>query len=72
MTYRDYFRAKILKLDMNDRDKTIDLMREMLDAFDEVESKAAFAEGRAKKLADQNQRQLAMIDNLEKTLRLKR
>lgn len=72
MTYRDYFRAKILKLDMNDRDKTIDLMREMLDALDEVESKAAFAEGRAKKLADQNQRQLAMIDNLEKTLRLKR
>lgn len=72
MTYRDYFRAKILKLDINDCDKTYALMNEMLDALSETEDKVAFAEGRVKKLNDQTQRQMAMIDNLEKTLRLKR
>ena len=68
MAYRDYFLPKVLKLDINDRDKVYDLMHEMLDAFVQVEAKGAFAEMRVKKLTEQNQRQAAMIDNLEKTL----
>ena len=68
MAYRDYFRQKILKLDTSDRSKTFDLLHEMLDAFQQVEAKVQFAEIRIKKLTEQNQRQLALIDNLEKTL----
>lgn len=68
MAYRDYFLPKVLRLDINDRDKTYDLMHEMLDAFSQIEAKVAFAEMRTKKLIEQNQRQVAMIDNLEKTL----
>lgn len=67
-TYRDYFLPKVLKLDINDHDKVYDLMHEMLDAFVQAEARAGFAEMRVKKLTEQNQRQLAMIDNLEKTL----
>lgn len=68
MSCRDYFRSKVLKLDTSDRSKTFDLLHEMLDAFQQVEAKVQFAEIRIKKLAEQNQRQLALIDNLEKTL----
>ena len=68
MAYRDYFRQKILKLDTSDRNKTYELMHEMLDAFQQVEANVLSAEMRIKKLTEQNQRQLALIDNLEKTL----
>ena len=67
-TYRDYFLPKFLKLEINDHDKVYDLMHEMLDAFVQAEARAGFAEMRVKKLTEQNQRQVAMIDNLEKTL----
>ena len=67
-SYRDYFLPKVLKMDINDHDKVYDLMHEMLDAFVQAEVRAGFAEMRVKKLTEQNQRQLAMIDNLEKTL----
>ena len=67
-TYRDYFLPKVLKLENNDHDKVYDLMHEMLDAFVQAEARAPFAELRVKKLTEQNQRQVAMIDNLEKTL----
>ena len=67
-TYRDYFLPKVLKLDINDHDKVYDLMHEMLVAFVQAEAKTGFAEMRVKKLTEQNQRQLAHINNLEKTL----
>jgi len=67
-TYREYFLPKVLKLDINNRDQVYDLMHEMLDAFVQAEARAGFAEMRVKKLTEQNQRQVAMIDNLEKTL----
>ena len=68
MSYRDYFRSKVLKLDISDRDKVYALVQEMLDALTQTEAKAAFAEVRIKQLTDKNQRQAAMIDSLEKTL----
>ena len=68
MAYREYFRQKILKLDTSDRSKTYELMHEMLDAFQQVEANVLSAQMRIKKLTEQNQRQLALIDNLEKTL----
>ena len=55
-------------MDINDHDKVYDLMHEMLDAFVQAEARAGFAEMRIKKLTEQNQRQVAMIDDLEKTL----
>lgn len=67
-SYHDYFLLKMLKLDINDHDQAYALMHEMLDAFVQAEARTGFAEMRVKKLTEQNQRQVAMIDNLEKTL----
>lgn len=70
MTYRDYFLTKINLVSTGpvDKDKMYDLMVEMLDAMTWCEYETAKAKLEIKKLTEKNQRQVAMIDNLEKTL----